>query len=51
MNKNVLDTINNVEDSIKKEMDKINDSMEKDIQEIKVFIKILIDRAIKIVAE
>jgi hypothetical protein len=51
MNKSVLDTINNVEDSIKKEMDKINDSMEKDIQEIKVFIKILIDRAIKIVAE
>ena len=51
MNKSVLDTINNVEDSIKKEMDKINDSMEKDIQEIKVFIKILIDRAIKLLAE
>ena len=51
MNKSVLDTINSVEDSIKKEMDKINDSMEKDIQKIKVFIKILIDRTIKILAE
>ena len=51
MNKNVLDTINNVEDSIKKEMEKIDESMEKDIQEIKVFINILIDRVIKLLAE
>ena len=51
MNKNVLDTINNVEDSIKKEMKKIDESMEKDIQEIKVFINILIDRVIKLLAE
>ena len=50
MNKNVLDTINKVEDSIQKEMNKINDSMEKDIQEIKDFIKILIDRVIKLFA-
>ena len=51
MKKNVLETINNVEDSIKKEMDKINESMQKDIEEIKVFIKILIDRTIKLLAE
>ena len=51
MNQTVLDTINNVEDSIKKEMDKINESMEKDIQEITVFINILIDRVIKLLAE
>ena len=51
MNKNVLDTINKVEDSIQKEMNKINESMEKDIQEIKIFINILIDRAIKLLAE
>ena len=51
MKKNVLETINNVEDSIKKEMDKINESMQKDIAEIKVFIKILIDRTIKLLAE
>ena len=51
MNKNVLETINNVEDSIKKEMDKINESMQKDIEEIKVFIKILIDRTVKLLAE
>ena len=51
MNKNVLETINNVEDSIQKEMDKINESMEKDIEEIKVFINILIDRTIKLLAE
>ena len=51
MNKNVLETINNVEESIQKEMDKINESMEKDIEEIKVFINILIDRTIKLLAE
>ena len=51
MNQTVLDTINNVEDSIKIEMDKINESMEKDIQEITVFINILIDRVIKLLAE
>ena len=51
MNKNVLDTINKVEDFIRKEMEKINDSMEKDIEEIKVFIKILIDRCIKLLVE
>ena len=51
MNKNVLETINNVEDSIQKEMDKINESMEKDIEEIKVFINILIDRTIKLLEE
>ena len=51
MNKSVLDTINNAEDFIRKEMDKIDDSMEKDILEIKVFIKILIDRTIKLLAE
>ena len=32
-------------------MEKINDSMEKDIEEIKVFIKILIDRCIKLLVE
>ena len=51
MNKNVVETINNVEDSVKKEMEKINNSMEKDIQEIKKFINILIDRTIKIFTE
>ena len=51
MNKNVMDTISNVEDFIKKEMEKINKSMEKDIQEIKIFINILIDRVIKLLAE
>ena len=51
MNKNVMETINNVEDSVKKEMEKINNSMEKDIQEIKKFINILIDRTIKIFTE
>ena len=51
MNKNILETINNVEISIQKEMEKINESMEKDIKEIKVFINILIDRVIKLLAE
>ena len=51
MNKNILETINNVEESIQKEIDKINESMEKDIEEIKVFINILIDRTIKLLAE
>jgi hypothetical protein len=48
MNSNIMDTINNVEKSIQQEMDKMNDSMAKDIKEIKVFINILIDKAIKL---
>ena len=51
MNKIVLDTINDAEDSIKKEMDKIEESMEKDILEVKKFVNIIIDRIIKILAE
>ena len=50
MNSNIMDTINNVEKSIQQEMDKMNESMTKDIKEIKVFINILIDKAIKLSA-
>ena len=50
MNNNIMDTINNVEKSIQQEMDKMNDSMTKDIKEIKGFINILIDKAIKLSA-
>ena len=51
MNKSVIDAITDVENSIKKEMDKIKESMEKDIFEVKKFVNIIIDRIIKILAE
>ena len=43
--------INNVDDSVKKEIEKIIESMENDIKEIKNFIDILVDRVIKILTE
>ena len=46
-----METINNVEESIKTEMDKMKESMARDIKEIKTFINILIDRVIKLTVE
>ena len=51
MRNNIMETINNVEESIKTEMDKMKDSMARDIKEIKTFINILIDRVIKLTVE
>ena len=51
MNSSILETINKVEDSLQKEMDKVNKSMSEDIKEIKRFINIVIDRVIKLLAE
>ena len=51
MKKNILETINIVEESINKEKEKIVESMEKDIKEINSFIDIIIDRVIKLLSE
>jgi len=51
MKKNILETINIVEESINKEKEKIVESMEKDIKEINAFIDIIIDRVIKLLSE
>lgn len=51
VNNNIIQMINNVDDSVKKEIEKIIESMENDIKEIKNFIDILVDRVIKILTE
>ena len=51
INNNILQMVNHVEDSISKEIEKITQSMENDIKEIKNFIDILVDRVFKIIAE
>ena len=48
VNNNILETINKVEDSINSERNKILESMEKDIKEIKIIMDIIIDRVIKL---
>ena len=51
INNNVRQTISGVEESINKEKDKIRESMEKDIKEIKIIIDIIIERVIKLLSE
>ena len=51
INNNVRQTITGVEESINKEKDKIRESMEKDIKEIKIVIDIIIERVIKLLSE
>ena len=51
VNNNILETINKVEDSINSERNKILESMEKDIKEIKIIMDIIIDRVIKLLIE
>ena len=51
INNNVRQTISGVEESINKENDKIKESMEKDIKEIKIIIDIIIERVIKLLSE
>ena len=51
MNKNISETLDTVEKFINEQKEKINESMEKDIQEVNAIIDIIIDRVIKLFSE